>query len=77
MMRRELANFALVERLPTVFTFRQFVEAGGLISYGANVPDLFRRAPGYVDKILKGDAPSGIPVQQPVLSASGRRTSLG
>ena len=66
MMRRELANFALEERLPTVFTFRQFVEAGGLISYGANVPDLFRRAAGYVDKILKGDHPSGIPVQQPV-----------
>jgi putative ABC transport system substrate-binding protein len=65
-MRKELANFALEERLPAVFPHRQFVEAGGLISYGANIPDLFRRAAGYVDKILKGDNPSGIPVQQPV-----------
>ena len=65
-MRKELANFALEEHLPAVFTHRQFVEAGGLISYGANFPDLFRRAAGYVDKILKGDDPSGIPVQQPV-----------
>jgi putative ABC transport system substrate-binding protein len=66
MMRKELANFALKERLPTVFTHREFVEAGGLISYGANFPDLFRRAAGYVDKILKGEDPSGIPVQQPM-----------
>jgi putative ABC transport system substrate-binding protein len=66
MMRRELANFALKERLPAIFTYRQFVEAGGLISYGANIPDLFRRAAEYVDKILKGDDPSRLPVQQPV-----------
>jgi len=66
MMRKELANFALEERLPAVFTERQFVKAGGLISYGANLPDLFRRAAGYVDKILKGEDPSGIPVQQSV-----------
>jgi putative ABC transport system substrate-binding protein len=65
-MRKELANFALKERLPTVFTHREFVEAGGLISYGANFPDLFRRTAGYVDKILKGEDPSDIPVQQPV-----------
>ena len=65
-MRKELANFALEESLPAVFTHREDVEAGGLISYGANFPDLFRRAAGYVDKILKGDDPSGIPVQQPV-----------
>lgn len=65
-MRKELANFGLKERLPTVFPYRKFVEAGGLISYGANLPDLFRRAAGYVDKILKGEDPSGIPVQQPV-----------
>jgi len=65
-MRNELASFALQERLPTVFTHRQFVEAGGLISYGANFPDLLRRAAGYVDKILKGADPSSMPVQQPV-----------
>jgi putative ABC transport system substrate-binding protein len=65
-MRNELASFALQERLPTVFTHRQFVEVGGLISYGANFPDLLRRAAGYVDKILKGGDPSSMPVQQPV-----------
>ena len=65
-MRKPLTDFALKERLPTMFTQRLFVEAGGLASYGPNFPDLFRRAAGYVDKILKGDDPSGIPVQQPV-----------
>jgi putative tryptophan/tyrosine transport system substrate-binding protein len=63
-IRAPLAEFALKERLPTVFTHRQFVQAGGLISYGANFPDLFRRAAGYVDKILKGANPAELPVQQ-------------
>jgi putative ABC transport system substrate-binding protein len=49
-----------------MFTHRQFVEVGGLASYGANFPDLFRRAAWYVDKILKGSNPSDLPVQQPV-----------
>jgi putative ABC transport system substrate-binding protein len=65
-MRRSLADFALKERLPAVFTHRQFVEVGGHGSYGANFPDLFHRAAGYVDKILKGANPADLPVQQPI-----------
>jgi len=65
-MRAPLADFALKQRLPAMFTHRQFVEVGGLASYGANFPDLFRRAAGYVDKILKGASPADLPVQQPV-----------
>jgi putative ABC transport system substrate-binding protein len=65
-MREPLADFALKDRLPAMFTHRQFVEVGGLMSYGANFPDLFRRAAGYVDKILKGASAAELPVQQPV-----------
>lgn len=65
-MRTSLADFALKQRLPAMFTHRQFVEVGGLASYGANFPDLFRRAAAYVDKILKGADPGDLPVQQPV-----------
>ena len=65
-MRKSLADFALKERLPTMFTHRQFVEVGGLASYGANFPDLFRRVAGYVDKILKDADPGELPVQQPI-----------
>jgi putative ABC transport system substrate-binding protein len=51
--------------LPSLHGLREDAEAGGLISYGANLPDLFRRAAGYVDKILKGAKPADLPVQQP------------
>jgi putative ABC transport system substrate-binding protein len=54
------------ERIPTIFGFREFVDAGGLMSYGANFPDLFSRAAEFVDKILRGARPADIPVQQPV-----------
>ena len=53
-------------RLPTIFQQSDFVQAGGLVSYGPNVPDLFRRAADYVDKILRGAKPGNIPVEQPV-----------
>jgi len=57
-----LANIA---RLPTIASIREFVEAGGLMSYGPNYPDLFRRAGDFVDKILRGVKPGDIPVEQP------------
>jgi len=56
---------ALGARLPTMHASRDYVEAGGLMSYGPNFPDLFRRAAGYVDKILRGTKPGDIPVEQP------------
>jgi putative tryptophan/tyrosine transport system substrate-binding protein len=56
---------ALGARLPTLHGVRDYVEAGGLMSYGPNFPDLFRRAGEYVDKILRGAKPGGIPVEQP------------
>jgi putative tryptophan/tyrosine transport system substrate-binding protein len=56
---------ALGARLPTMHASRDYVEAGGLMSYGPNFPDLFRRASGYVDKILRGTKPGDIPVEQP------------
>jgi putative ABC transport system substrate-binding protein len=56
---------ALAARLPLMHSFRESVEAGGLISYGPDLPDLFRRAADLVDKILKGEKPANIPVEQP------------
>jgi putative tryptophan/tyrosine transport system substrate-binding protein len=56
---------ALTTRLPTMGNFREFVDAGGLMSYGANFPNQFRRAADYVDKILRGAKPGDIPVEQP------------
>jgi putative ABC transport system substrate-binding protein len=56
---------ALGARLPTIYTSRNFLASGGLISYGANNADLFRRAADYVDKILRGAKPSDLPVEQP------------
>jgi putative ABC transport system substrate-binding protein len=52
-------------RLPTIYPYREYVDAGGLISYGANFPDMFRRAADLVDKILRGAKPGDIPVEQP------------
>ena len=61
-----IAAFAAEHRLPTIFGNREAVEAGGLMSYGASVPGLFRQMAGYVDRILKGAKPAGLAVQQPV-----------
>jgi hypothetical protein len=58
-------TLALGARLPTISSVRGYVEAGGLMSYGANTADLFRRAGEIVDKILKGAKPADIPVEQP------------
>jgi len=63
--RIRINTLALAARLPTMHTFREGVEAGGLMSYGTSFPDLFRRAADYVDKILRGAKPGDIPVEQP------------
>jgi putative tryptophan/tyrosine transport system substrate-binding protein len=63
--RLRINTFALAARLPTMFTQRQYVEAAGLMSYGPNFPDLFRRAAEYADKILRGAKPADLPVEQP------------
>jgi putative tryptophan/tyrosine transport system substrate-binding protein len=63
--RREIAESAITHRLPTMFAFRQNVEAGGLIMYAARVADLSRRAAFFVDRILKGARPSELPIEEP------------
>ncbi len=63
--RVQINTLAQGARLPTIFGFREFVEAGGLMSYGPNFPDQFRRAADFVDKILRGAKPGDIPVEQP------------
>src|SRR5713101_5924573 len=60
-----IVDFATRTRLPSTFPFREAVELGGLMSYGVNSADVFRRAAGYVDKILKGAKPADLPVEQP------------
>jgi putative tryptophan/tyrosine transport system substrate-binding protein len=60
-----ISTLALGARLPTLLGIRDYVEAGGLVSYGPNTPDLFRRAADLVDKILRGAKPKDIPVEQP------------
>jgi len=63
--RTRINILAVGARLPTMHSFREYVEAGGLMSYGANVPDLLRRAADFVDKILRGAKPADLPVEQP------------
>ena len=63
--RTRVITLALGAQLPTIFNTRDYVQAGGLMSYGPNLPDLFRRAADIVDKILHGTKPGDIPVEQP------------
>jgi putative ABC transport system substrate-binding protein len=62
-----LADLALQYRLPAICVFPQFADAGGLMGYGPNLPDLFRQAATYVDRILKGTRPADLPIQRPVV----------
>ena len=66
MYRQQIVDFTATQRLPAIFHRRGFVDAGGLMSYGANAADLYRRAATFVDKILKGAKPAELPVEQPV-----------
>jgi putative ABC transport system substrate-binding protein len=63
--RTQVAELAVKNRLPTMYPQNIYVEAGGLMSYGTNYPELDRRAATYVDKILKGAKPADLPVEQP------------
>jgi putative ABC transport system substrate-binding protein len=63
--RSQIVDLAAKNRLPTMYGFREFVDSGGLIAYGVNVPYLCRRAAVYVDKIVKGATPGDLPVEQP------------
>jgi putative ABC transport system substrate-binding protein len=63
--RKRIAELAIKNRLPVIYDDRAYVEAGGLMSYGTNQADLYRRAAIYVDRILKGAKPADLPVEQP------------
>jgi putative ABC transport system substrate-binding protein len=62
---RRIVEFAARQRLPAIYELREYAQTGGLISYGTDLADLFRRAAAYVDKILKGAKPADLPVEQP------------
>jgi putative ABC transport system substrate-binding protein len=63
--RMRIMTFALSARLPTIINAREHAELGALMSYGPDLPDLWRRAAEYVDKILRGAKPGDLPVEQP------------
>jgi putative ABC transport system substrate-binding protein len=63
--RRRLAEMAARHRLPAIYEVKEYVDEGGLMSYGPSFPDMYRRAATYVDKILKGAGPGGLPMEQP------------
>jgi len=63
--RQLIADFTVERRIPAMFVFREWVDAGGLVSYGPSITDLFARAADYVDKLAKGAAPSDLPIEQP------------
>jgi putative ABC transport system substrate-binding protein len=64
--RTRVVALAAKSRLPTIYPFREYAEAGGLMSYGPNISEGYRRAATYVDKILKGAKPADLPVEQPM-----------
>jgi ABC-type uncharacterized transport system, periplasmic component len=65
--RRQIIDFANQNRLPSMFVGKEWVEEGGLMCYGVRLPEWYRRAASYVDKILRGAKPADLPVEQPTL----------
>jgi putative tryptophan/tyrosine transport system substrate-binding protein len=65
LQRQQLAELAIVNRLPTMFSQREYAQAGGLMSYGENLSDFFHRSASFVDKIIKGAKPGDLPIEQP------------
>src|SRR5262245_29698737 len=63
--RRQISSLAAMHRLPAMYESREFVDDGGLISYGASIPDLTRRAAAFVVKIINGAKPADLPIEQP------------
>ncbi len=64
--RERISKAALRSKLPTISAYREGATAGGLLAYGADIPDLYRRAAGYIDRILRGDRPANMPVEYPI-----------
>jgi putative ABC transport system substrate-binding protein len=64
--RRDIVGLVNAARLPAIYPEREYADDGGLMAYGANALDNFRRAAGYVDRILKGASPADLPIQEPV-----------
>jgi putative ABC transport system substrate-binding protein len=62
--RRQIVDTMATSKIPAIYPFREYAEAGGFIAYGANISILFGRAADYVDRILKGERPGNLPVQQ-------------
>jgi putative ABC transport system substrate-binding protein len=75
--RQQIADLAAKNRMPAITPWREYVAAGGLMSYGQNIADSFRRAATYVDKILKGAKPGELPIEQPtrIHMAINRKTA--
>jgi putative ABC transport system substrate-binding protein len=65
-LHRQTVDLAAAHRLPTMYSWRHYVDAGGLMAYGPSIPDLSRRLAVYVDKLLKGAKPGDLPVEQPM-----------
>jgi putative ABC transport system substrate-binding protein len=63
--REQIVATAARQRVPAIYPFRYFITSGGLVSYSVDLTDLYRRAASYVDRILRGEKPTDLPVQQP------------
>jgi len=63
--RRQIVDFAAKNRLPAMYSLQEYMDDGGLMMYGPNVADMYRRSAAFVDKILKGAKPADLPIEQP------------